>query len=274
MIRWWSDEIRGDAMDMLWHYARGMLTLYQRKEDVGRHVKWVKYSHRGIQDLQKIEFPRKEKRYIFSPKFELRINGAFEEVVRGCGDPGRDHEEGTWFSPEVVQGYLNLHKLGHAHSFEAWCEGKLAGGALFVQIGGFVACNSMFHRVSNASKAAWGQALVHLKERGFRWVDVNCVASHRVSYGEEWVPQWKFEQMMRQEMSRPLSIGDGLASPMLPWRLRAMLPLARIARKIGRKLGWEEHIARPDEPGEHAVETSSGGLGVPAPTPAVLESRA
>jgi leucyl/phenylalanyl-tRNA--protein transferase len=235
MIHWWSREIRGDALDMLWHYASGELTLYESKADVGKHVKWVKYSHRGVQMLDKVEFPRKEKRYIFSPRFEVKVDTAFEAVVEGCGDPERDQEEGTWFNPEVRKGYLNLHKLGFAHSFETWMEGKLVGGALFVQIGGFVACNSLFHTVSNASKAAWGQALVMLKERGFRWVDVNCVAAHHVNYGEEWVPQWKFEKMMREEMGRELSIAEGIAAPKLPWRVRMGLPVARVVRGIGRR---------------------------------------
>lgn len=70
--------------------------------------------------------------------------------------------------------------MGFAHSYEAWHEGKLAGGGFGVQLGALICCDSMFHRVSNASKAAYGQTLFHLQKRGFKIVDTNGVANYQV----------------------------------------------------------------------------------------------
>lgn len=232
MFQWASNQIDPDPINMLWHYARGEMPCYLSKES--NEVGWVKYSHRGVQYLDKVEFPRKERRYIFSPRFEIRYDTAFEEVLTGCADLGREGR--TWISKELFTGYLNLHRLGHAHSYEAWQDGQLVGGAFGVQIGGFISCESMFHRVSNASKAAWGQTLLYLKERGFAWVDTNCVASHRVEYGEQWVAQWKFEEMLREAMQRPTCFAEDGRCAMLPWQIRLGLPVARVGEALGKRL--------------------------------------
>lgn len=232
MLRWTSAPINPDPLDMLWHIAHGAIACFPSGEQ--SQVRWVKYTHRGVQFLDKIAFPRKEKRYIFSPDFEIRYNQAFDEVVLACADPGRD--ENTWLIPELIEGYGNLHRLGFAHSYEAWQGGKLVGGAFGVQIGGFISCESMFHRVSNASKAAWGQTLLRLKERGFAWIDTNSVAEHHVNYGEEWLPQWKFERLLRQALGQRRCLGDEMACPMLPWPIRGRLALTRLAGALGRRV--------------------------------------
>jgi hypothetical protein len=108
-------------------------------------------------------------------------------------------------------------------------------------------CDSMFHRVSNASKAAYGQMLVRARDRGFKLVDTNGVANHMVNYGEEWVPQWKFEGTMYECLaaSPAPALVDGRAYPKLPWQIRTMLPALRIGRKVGRRLGLAKTPAAP-----------------------------
>lgn len=227
-----SKRINPDPADMLWHLANAEMPCYLHGE--GSDVGWVKYPHRGVQFVDKVDFPRKEKRYIFSPRFQVKYDTAFEECLAACAE--RPKEGHTWITPEVHQGYMNLHKLGFAHSYETWENDKLVGGGIGVQIGGFLSCDSLFHRVSNASKAAWGQLLVHAKERGFEWIDTNCVAAHHVNYGEEWVPQWKFEQMMRTALEKRPTLLDGQTCPELPWQVRYALPVARAARALARRL--------------------------------------
>ena len=240
-----SPRVSGDPLDMLHQYATGAIPCYlaDDRPDVG----WVKYTHRGIQDLARIAFPRKEKRYIFHDKFTVRYDTAFEDVLRGCAEPrgGR-----TWLEGAVFDGYLALHRMGFAHSFEAWCGDQLAGGCLSLQIGAYITCDTMFHHVSNASKAAYGQTLVRLKERGFEWVDTNCVADHHVNYGEEWVPQWRFERMLRAAMNRRVTITDDTPGPPLPASIRLRLPIERAIGAIGRRLGITaapEWRASPDD---------------------------
>ncbi len=97
----------------------------------------------------------------------------------------------------------------------------------------------MFHQVSNASKAAYGQTLVHLRERGFKFLDTNGVAKHRVQYGEEWMPQWRFEDLVEEHLREwPTLTDDGPAARGLPWEVRAAWPMLRVGRALGRRLGW------------------------------------
>jgi len=229
-----SARVGDDPVAALWHYVRGHMVNWVNGEN--GPVCWVSGSHRGVQFLDKVEFPRKQKRYIFSPQFEIRYNTAFEEVMRGCADPTRDRA--TWVSEELIRALVRLNKMGFAHSYEAWADGKLAGGGFGVQLGSMISCDSMFHRVSNASKAAYGQTLVHLQKRDFKIVDTNGVASHQVNYGEEWLPQWQFERTIVQCLDDAPSLTDDRPYPKLPWPIRTMLPALRPARVLLRRLPW------------------------------------
>jgi leucyl/phenylalanyl-tRNA--protein transferase len=200
-------------------------------------VGWIRWSHRGIQPLDDIRFPESQRRYVFSKKFELRFNTAFEEVIRACADASRFGK--TWMTPELVDGLVRLNRMGFAHSFEAWTTGdrpELAGGVWGVQIGSFITASSMFHRVPNATKAAYGRALLHLKARGFTLVDTGMVPEHLVNYGSRYVPSWQFDEMLRPLLNQPRTILDGLAPPMLPAQLRWALPVARAGRALLRRI--------------------------------------
>jgi leucyl/phenylalanyl-tRNA--protein transferase len=228
--------VRPDPLHILWHYANGRMPDFLNKQD--GPVGWVSWSHRGIQPLDQIQFPDSQKRYIFSKKFELRFNTAFEEVIRACADVTRFGK--TWITPELIEGLIALNKMGYAHSFEAWtteANPKLAGGVWGIQIGSFITASSMFHRVPNATKAAYGRTLLHLKERGFTMVDTGMVPEHLVNYGSRYVPAWEFEKQLRPLLAQPRTINDGLQPPMLPFKLRLALPMARAAKGIKRRLG-------------------------------------
>ncbi|MEP6855409.1 MAG: leucyl/phenylalanyl-tRNA--protein transferase [Pedococcus sp.] len=84
-------------------------------------------------------------------QFEMRVDTAFDQVIAACADPSR---EGRWITEEIVDAYTELHALGWAHSIETWLEGELVGGLYGIAVGGLFAGESMFHRVTDASKAA------------------------------------------------------------------------------------------------------------------------
>jgi leucyl/phenylalanyl-tRNA--protein transferase len=227
--------VRSDPWHILYHYASGRMPDFVNRQD--GPVGWVRWGHRGVQPLDQIAFPDSQKRYVFSKKFELRFNTAFADVVRACADVARFGK--TWITPELVDGLIALHAMGYAHSFEAWTVGdnpELAGGVWGVQIGSFVTASSMFHRVPNATKAAYGRALLHLKERGFTLVDTGMVPDHLVNYGSRYVPAWQFEAALRPLLAQPRTILDGLTAPMLPPRVRWRLELARVTRAVGRRM--------------------------------------
>src|SRR5260221_2107876 len=93
----------------------------------------------------------------------------------------------------------------------------------------------MFHRVSNASKAAYGQTLHQIRGRGFRLMDTNVVAKHMVNYGEEWMPMWEYEQTLRVALRETPSLTDDRPYPALSWQIRYGLPVARLLRKVTRR---------------------------------------
>jgi leucyl/phenylalanyl-tRNA--protein transferase len=222
-------------MHILWHYANGRMPDFINKQD--GPVGWVRWTHRGVQPLDAINFPDSQKRYVFSKKFQLRINTAFNDVIQSCADPARFGK--TWITPELIQGLIQLHKRGYAHSFEAWTTTQtpeLAGGLWGVQIGSFITASSMFHRQPNATKAAYGQALLHLKSRGFTMVDTGMVPDHMVNYGSQYIPSWQFEQQLRHLIQQPRTMQEGLTPPLLPTRLTLQLSLARLTRALTNRL--------------------------------------
>jgi leucyl/phenylalanyl-tRNA--protein transferase len=230
-------RVRPDPWHILWHYANGRMPDFANKQSPP--VTWLAWPHRGVQLLDEVRIPESQRRYVLSKKFELRFNTAFAEVVRACADPGR-FGGNTWITPELIDGLVRLNAMGFAHSFEAWTVAErpeLAGGLWGVQIGSFITASSMFHRVPNATKAAYGRALLHLKERGFTMVDTGMVPEHLVNYGSRYLPAWDFEQRLRDLIRQPRTILDGMAAPMLPRGMRLRLAGVRIGRAIGRRLG-------------------------------------
>jgi len=117
-------------------------------------------------------------------RFQIRVDTAFAAVLEGCADPGR---RGGWITPEVRVAYERLHALGHAHSVEAWDAQGLAGGLYGVAIGGLFAAESMFHRRTDASKAALAGLVERLGPGAL--LDVQWLTPHLVSLGAIEVPR-------------------------------------------------------------------------------------
>jgi leucyl/phenylalanyl-tRNA--protein transferase len=228
-----STRVTDDPIATLWHYLCGHMLDWA--EAPGGLLAWRRSTHRGVQWLDNIQFPRHQKRYIFSPDFEIRHDTAFEQTIRGCANQPR--KDPTWISEEYILAMIDLFEMGYAHSFEAWQNGHLVGGMFGVQLGSMMSCDSMFHTVSNASKACYGQMLVHLRQRGFRLVDTNGVAKHQVKYGEEWIPQWWFEKLIFECLEEsPTLDDDAPPPPPLPRKLRALLPFLRLRRGLARRV--------------------------------------
>ena len=136
--------------------------------------------------------------------------------------------------------------------------------SLGLQLGSLVTCDSMFHRMSNSSKAAYGQTLVHLQKRGFKVVDTNGVASHQVNYGEEWVPQWRYEGLILACLREAPSLTDGRPCPRLPWEVRALVPALRPARVVVKRLPWRRAAVKSGPEAEGAGAPAGESKDAPA----------
>jgi len=170
----------------------------------------------------------------------LRFNTAFEEVVRATADTQRlyiqHHSRETWITPDLIRALLALHKTGHAHSFETWKNNQLVGGIWGIQLGGLITMSSMFTRVSNAGRCAMARSMIQLKARGFKIVDMGMVPDHRVHFGAQWIPRWKYESMLPTLIRQRLSIADNHPCPPLPWQIQLAEPLLRMWRSFRTRL--------------------------------------
>ncbi len=149
---------------LLQAYRAGVFPWYDENEPIC----WWSPDPRAIFELDGLHVSRRLRRTLRSGRFRITVDRDFAGVIRGCG-LGR--AEGTWITPEMIQAYEELHRLGYAHSIEAWEEDELAGGVYGVAIGGFFAGESMFARRSDASKIALVHLVERLRQQGFQLFD-------------------------------------------------------------------------------------------------------
>lgn len=157
-------------------YCQG---IFPMADDESGEIGWYSPDPRAVFPLDEFHAPRSLLRTIRRGKFEVRIDTAFEEVMRGCAD-----REETWISEELLQAYVALHRIGFAHSVEAWYGGELAGGLYGVSIGGAFMGESMFTRVTDASKVCLVVLVERLRERGFTLLDSQLPSRHLQGYGQ------------------------------------------------------------------------------------------
>lgn len=219
---------------MLWAYANGFIPSYPGIP--GGKSTWARPTHRGVQMLDQIRIRKKHRQYVFCKRFEIRYNTAFAQVIRYCSNPERDPERQTWMTTGLIESFEELHRLGFAYSFEAWENQRLVGGGFGVLLGGHISVDSMFHLEDNASKAAYVQMLLGLRERGFTFVDINEPSPFMARWGAVWVPYWKFEQLLQRSLWQPRPFLDGRAPTPFPLAARLGLPMRFIAAKIARRI--------------------------------------
>ena len=128
-------------------YRRGLFPMPSGRR--GDPMMWFSPVRRGVLPLDRLQVSRSLRRSL--RRFELRVNGDFGQVIDACADPRRP---AGWIDPSIRAAYVELHRLGWAHSVETWRDGRLAGGLYGVSIGGLFAGESMFHRETDASKVA------------------------------------------------------------------------------------------------------------------------
>lgn len=166
--------------------------------DQGDPVLWWSPDPRAIFELKSFHVPRRLGRTIRSGKFRVTRDLDFKAVMEECG---KERLEGTWISPEMVEAYVRLHQLGFAHSLEVRQDDRLVGGIYGVAIGGFFAGESMFSRVSDASKVALVALIERLKERGFQLFDIQFLNDHTRRLGAVEISRRKYQSRLRQALS-------------------------------------------------------------------------
>lgn len=164
--------------DLLYGYMNGIFPM----ADLDGTLYWYAPDPRAIIPLNTYN-PAKSLRPILNKKqFDIKINTDFEGVIRGCAAP-RGIDDSTWISEEIIEAYTALHKMGFAHSVEAYLEDKLVGGLYGVAIGAAYFGESMFYKVSNASKVAFHYLIQILQQQGYELLDTQFINDNVRRFG-------------------------------------------------------------------------------------------
>jgi len=162
-------------------------------------TRWYTADPRGILPLEKFHIPGSLRQIVRQRRFDIRINSDFEGVMRGCMEARAD---GTWISGELIKAYQRLHKMGFAHSVEAWQAGELVGGLYGVSLGAAFFGESMFHRVRDASKVALVALVERLRERGFELLDTQATTGHLERFGCIEIPAAEYLERLRGALEK------------------------------------------------------------------------
>ena len=174
---------------MLYGYQHGVFPMAD--PDDGNAVYWYRPERRGILPLDRFTVPKNLARLVRRKCFEVVSDRDFPAVIRACA-----HRKSTWISEEIIDVYTALHRWGYAHSVECWQDDVLVGGLYGVALGGAFFGESMFHRVSNASKVALVHLVRRLKAGGFVLLDTQYVTAHLRQFGVIEIPGNVYERRL------------------------------------------------------------------------------
>ena len=167
-------------------------------------IAWFSPDPRGIIPLDEgFRVPHGLRRTLKKGAFEIRVDTAFETVMRACAV-----REETWINEEIIASYTALHRLGHAHSVEAWQDGQLAGGLYGVTLGGAFFGESMFHEVTDASKVALHALVMRLRARGFELLDTQWLTPHLETFGAREISRSDYRDRLLACAEKPCRFAD------------------------------------------------------------------
>jgi leucyl/phenylalanyl-tRNA---protein transferase len=159
-------------------------------------IRWYDPQPRAIIPLDQFRTTSRLARTVRSGRFEVRADTSFRRVAELCAEPGADRET-TWISGEIVDAYTEMHRLGFAHSVEAWRDGQLVGGLYGVAIRGLFAGESMFSRERDASKVCLVHLVDRLRRGGYALLDTQfIVGDHMLQFGTIEIPRSEYRRRL------------------------------------------------------------------------------
>lgn len=168
-------------------------------------INWYSPDPRCIIDLDDFHASKRLMRTYRSGKFEMKVNSAWDQVIRLCGS---EHPGSTWISDDIIRVYTQLHQLGFAHSVEAYYNGELAGGLYGVAIGGAFMGESMFHLVTDASKVSLVYLVERMRERKFILLDSQYMTDHLGTFRAKNIPKSAYIRLLNQAIHLPCKFDD------------------------------------------------------------------
>lgn len=175
---------------LLLAYSNGIFPWYSDDDP----ILWYSPHERFVLFADEVIITRSMQKVLRCSRFTITLNTCFEQVITACATAPRPGQDGTWITHDMQQAYLTLHNQGHAHSVEVWQDGVLVGGMYGVPMGRVFCGESMFSKVSNASKAA----LIWLCNSGdYDMIDCQVYTDHLASMGARMIPREDFMALLR-----------------------------------------------------------------------------
>lgn len=196
---------------LLLAYRQGIFPWYEE----GLPILWHSPDPRMVLTPGELHVARSLRRTLRRQRFELRADTAFRQVMESCASVDRPGQSGTWITPEMIDAYHRLHDMGFAHSIETWRDGELVGGVYGVSLGAAFFGESMFTRVTDASKVAFVTLVRQIRRWGFRMLDGQVYTDHVARFGARLWAREDFLRELERALEHPTRHG--------PWELDADL---------------------------------------------------
>lgn len=170
-------------------------------------IPWVCPPRRAILEFEALHLPRSLRKSLRKlARLTFTFDRAFAEVIRACAAAHRPGQAGTWITPPMIATYTAVHRLGHAHSVEAWEGTTLIAGMYGVTAGGVFAGESMFHRIDDGSKLCLLYLVAHLAARGSTWIDIQQLTPHLAALGAREVSRTNFLARLAAAQREPRTL--------------------------------------------------------------------
>jgi leucyl/phenylalanyl-tRNA--protein transferase len=189
---------------LLLAYASGIFPWF----DDGQPILWHSPDPRMVLEAGRLHVPVSLRKVMRRRPYRLALDTAFEAVIAGCAAARRPEGPGTWITPEMIAAYAELHRLGFAHSAEAWAGDELAGGLYGVSLGGAFFGESMFSRRPDASKIAFVALVEQLERWGITLVDCQVHTGHLERFGAEEWPRTRYLGVLRKALEEKTRRGS------------------------------------------------------------------
>ena len=183
---------------LLLAYRSGIFPWYSE----GEPILWWSPDPRLVLYPDELRISRSLRKVIKRKRFHITFDQDFEAVITGCAEARRSYGEGTWITDDMKFAYIELHRRGYARSAEAWQDGKLVGGLYGVAMGRAFFGESMFSRVSNASKAAFVTLVETLRKNGFTLIDCQLKTDHLIRFGAREISRKIFLEQLEKAIDR------------------------------------------------------------------------
>ena len=178
---------------LLLAYRNGIFPWYE-----GDHILWWCPDPRFVLLPEELKINKAMKPLLNRNEFDFTINRSFAQVIHQCKKITRPGQEGTWITDEVEKAFCKMYELGYAHSAEVWKSNELVGGLYGIKLGKVFFGESMFSKISNASRFAFIKYVEQLKKEGIKLIDCQVYTEYLESFGAKMIPGKEFQKLLKE----------------------------------------------------------------------------